>query len=109
MVKKENFGNYDLYIIQAGDLRAAVTDLGATAVSLQYKGTETLLGYDSPEGYLAGDAYVGAIVGRYANRIAGARFTLGGVEDRLPANEGPNQLHGGPKAFDKRRKEQDGK
>ena len=103
MVKQSPFGDYTLYTIEADELRFSVTDLGATAVSLRYHGKETLIGYDSPEGYLAGDAYVGAAIGRYANRIAGARFTLNGVEYTLPANEGKNQLHGGPDSYDKRR------
>lgn len=103
MVTKKAFGAYDLYTITTDELEVSVTDLGATAVSLRWRGIETLIAYDSPEGYLAGDAYVGAIVGRYANRIAGAAFTLDGREYRLPANEGKNQLHGGPVSYDKRR------
>ncbi len=103
MVKKTGFGGYELFVIEGERITLAVTDLGATAVSLRFDGRETLIGYDSPEGYLGGDAFVGAAIGRYANRIAGARFTLGGVEYRLPANEGPNQLHGGPDSYDKRR------
>lgn len=46
--------------------------------------------------------YLGASIGRYANRIAGARFVLDGNEVRLAANEGANQLHGGPDGFDRR-------
>jgi aldose 1-epimerase len=60
---------------------------------------DIVLGYDSLADYLADTRYFGAIVGRYANRIAGARFTLDGTTIELPANEGPNQLHGGPDGF----------
>ena len=59
------------------------------------------LGFDTLEGYTSQDKYMGAIVGRYANRIGGARFTLNGVEYRLAANDGPNSLHGGSAGFDK--------
>lgn len=103
MVKETKFGGYTLYTLEKGKLSLKVTELGATAVSIRYGGRECLIGYDSPEGYLAGDAFVGAVIGRYANRIAGARFTLNGKEYLLPANEGKNQLHGGPNSYDKRR------
>jgi len=56
---------------------------------------EITLGLTRPEDYLRDRAYLGAVVGRYANRIANARFTLDGVEHRLTANDGPNTLHGG--------------
>lgn len=59
------------------------------------------LGHDSLEGYLDNDPYLGAIIGRYANRIAGAQFTLDGHTYRLAANDGPNTLHGGIRGFDK--------
>lgn len=62
---------------------------------------DVTLGHASLAGYLASDAYFGASVGRVANRIAGGRFTLEGAEYRIPANNGPNALHGGPEGFDK--------
>jgi aldose 1-epimerase len=49
--------------------------------------------------YLADTSHQGAIAGRFANRIAGARFTLDGTTYDLPANNGPNTLHGGPGGF----------
>ncbi|MGH7616970.1 MAG: aldose epimerase family protein [Gemmatimonadaceae bacterium] len=60
---------------------------------------DVVLGYDSIEEYARDTRYFGAIVGRYANRIAGARFTLDGVTYQLPANDGANHLHGGPNGF----------
>lgn len=59
------------------------------------------LGFDTLEPYLAGTPYFGATVGRYANRIAGARFELDGREYKLAANDGDNSLHGGDVGFDK--------
>ena len=70
------------------------------------KSADVVLGFDSLEGYVSpayikGCPYFGAIVGRYANRIAGAKFTLEGKTYTLPVNNGPNSLHGGIVGFDK--------
>ena len=54
------------------------------------------------EGYLARRQFFGATIGRYANRIAGARFVLDGAEVQLAANNGANALHGGLEGFDRR-------
>jgi aldose 1-epimerase len=62
---------------------------------------DVALGFDSLQGYLTDSPYFGAIVGRYANRIARGRFTLGGRTYRLATNNGPNHLHGGLKGYDK--------
>jgi len=62
-----------------------------------------VLGYDSLSGYLQnGNPYFGCLVGRYANRIANAKFTLDGKEYKLAPNNDGNTLHGGLKGFDKR-------
>jgi aldose 1-epimerase len=83
-------------------LEATVLTLGAILQSLVVDGVDVTLGYATVEEYLAGDAYLGAIVGRYANRIAGGRFVLDGREHRLTVNEPPNALHGGVEGFDRR-------
>ncbi len=62
---------------------------------------DVVLGFDSLAGYLKDPPYFGAIVGRYANRIAHGQFTLGGTTYRLATNNGPNSLHGGVRGFDK--------
>lgn len=103
MIRKTAFGDYTLYTLEKENLVVSVTDLGATVTSLRYRGRETVLGYDSPELYLEKDAYIGAVIGRYANRIGGSAFALNGVTFLLAANEGSNQLHGGPMSYDKRR------
>ena len=59
------------------------------------------LGHDSVEGYVNRSRYFGALVGRYANRIAHGTFRLNGTEYKLATNNGPNHLHGGVRGFDK--------
>ncbi|MET0554878.1 MAG: aldose epimerase family protein [Vicinamibacteria bacterium] len=80
---------------------------GATIVSIRVpdragKLGDVTLGFDTLAGY-EGDAnpFLGNVVGRYANRIGGAAFTLDGKEYKLAANNAPNHLHGGPRGFDK--------
>jgi aldose 1-epimerase len=62
---------------------------------------DVVLGFDDLGGYLKDTPYFGAIVGRYANRIALGRFTLDGRTFQVPVNNGPNSLHGGTRGFDK--------
>jgi aldose 1-epimerase len=62
---------------------------------------DIVLGYDHLEGYLQSDAYLGCVVGRYANRIARGKFSLDGKEYVLATNLPPNHLHGGIKNFSK--------
>jgi aldose 1-epimerase len=60
---------------------------------------DVVLGFDSLAGYLGDPTYFGAVVGRYANRIARGRFVLDGKRYTLAVNNGPNALHGGPDGF----------
>ncbi len=62
---------------------------------------DVVLGYDTLAGYQENPAYLGATIGRFANRIAGGKFTLNGVDYTLALNNGPNALHGGPTGFHK--------
>src|ERR1051326_7920586 len=63
---------------------------------------DVVLGYDAPDSYVKNNGpYMGAIVGRYGNRIAKGTFTLDGQTYKLATNNGPNHLHGGKKGFDK--------
>ena len=82
--------------------RAAVLTYGATLQSLIFQGTDVALGFDTMAGYEGQDAYVGAVIGRYANRIGGGSFTLHGRTYDLFINNGPNHLHGGKEGFDKK-------
>ena len=86
---------------------ARIVTLGATLQSLftpdaQGRVADIVLGYDTPEQYLTGGHFIGASIGRYANRIAFGQFALDGENYKLPINNAPNCLHGGPDGFDKR-------
>ena len=65
------------------------------------RGADVVVGHDSLDGYLTRSRFFGALVGRYGNRIGGARFTLDGRTYTLAKNNGPNHLHGGVRGFDK--------
>ena len=84
-----------------------ILDYGATVRSLivpdaEGRARDVALGYGTLAEYEANGGYMGATLGRVANRIAGARFSLGGREYSLYKNDGDNALHGGRRGFDKR-------
>lgn len=86
---------------------AEFLSLGATVRALwvpdrEGRPTDVVLGYESAGEYLARNAHLGNCIGRYANRIGGARFELNGKEYRLTPNEGENVLHGGVEGFDRK-------
>lgn len=86
---------------------ARIMTYGGVLVSLkvpdrQGKPGDVVAGFDKFEDYLKPPPYFGAIIGRYGNRIGNARFSLNGVQYVLTKNDGPNQLHGGLRGFDKR-------
>jgi len=66
------------------------------------KRDNVVLGFDNVNDYVRKSPYFGAIIGRYANRIANGRFSLHGEQYQLPINNGPNSLHGGANGFDRR-------
>ena len=98
----------ELHTLRAGALSCNVLTYGGTLQSLRVpdrdgKPVDVLLGFDSLEPYLTHDKFLGALVGRYANRIGAARFTLNGKAYPLAANDnGVNHLHGGLDGFNRR-------
>lgn len=93
-------------LTNAHGLVAKVTNYGAIITEMHVpdrhgKLGDIVLGYDNLAQYLQKHPYFGATVGRVANRIAGAQFTLDGQAYKLAANNGKNHLHGGLKGFDK--------
>jgi aldose 1-epimerase len=111
-VMKENFGiagGKEVYLFtltNRNGIIVRITNWGGIITHIvvpDRKGNpgDIALGYDSLSGYLAVTPYFGAIVGRYANRIAKGEFTLDGKKYHLARNNGNNSLHGGIKGFDK--------
>jgi len=113
-VTKQSYGktstgeNVDLYTLRnTKGVEAKITNYGGILVSLKVpdrngKFDDVVLGFNDLESYLTkNDPYMGALIGRYGNRIAKGRFTLKGVEYKLAVNNGENHLHGGIKGFDK--------
>ena len=87
-------------------VEAEITNYGGAVVSLRVpdargRAEDVVLGYDGPEGYEADTAYFGALIGRFANRIARGRFRLGGRVYQLATNNDQNHLHGGVRGFNK--------
>ena len=113
-VTKQSYGktaageNVDLYTLRnSKGVEAKITNYGGIVVSLKVpdrngKFDDVVLGFNDLESYLTkNDPYMGALIGRYGNRIAKGRFTLNSVEYKLAVNNGENHLHGGIKGFDK--------
>ncbi|XP_065878591.1 uncharacterized protein [Euphorbia lathyris] len=95
-----------IYELKKGNMSLKVTNYGARLISLflpdKYgKLDDVVLGYDTIKEYLNDTTSFGATVGRVANRIGGAQFTLNGTTYKLIPNDGKNTLHGGPKGFSK--------
>uniref|UniRef100_G3ND56 Aldose 1-epimerase n=1 Tax=Gasterosteus aculeatus aculeatus TaxID=481459 RepID=G3ND56_GASAC len=96
----------DLWVLQSSSVRVEVLTLGAIIRSVCCRGRDgrmedVVLGYEDLEGYASDKRYLGAVVGRVANRIALGRFVVEGREYRLDVNNGPNALHGGLRGFNK--------
>lgn len=111
---KQGFGKtadgkeVDVYVLaNKNGVEATITNYGGIVISLKVpdrkgKFEDVVLGYDSLGGYETNKAYLGAIIGRYGNRIAHGKFTLDGVAYNLAHNDGDNSLHGGVQGFNKK-------
>ncbi|MEO7458284.1 MAG: galactose-1-epimerase, partial [Gemmatimonadaceae bacterium] len=87
-------------LVNASGMEVCFLDLGAIIVAVKVPDRNGVIadvspGYDTLDEYLADGSYFGAIIGRYANRIAGGRFEIDGKAYALAPNDGPNLLHGG--------------
>jgi len=117
-IEKTLFGNVDgtdVYIFtlsNSNGIRTNITQYGGTITSLftpdrNHTFADIVLGFDTLDRYLEGrkdvnrNPYFGALIGRYANRIARGRFTLDETDYQVSINEPPNHLHGGFRGFDK--------
>src|ERR1700691_1324425 len=99
----------EIFTLSNGAFEARIATYGGIVVSLKApdrngKVADLVLGFDDVDGYVANfngpaNAFFGAIIGRYANRIAHGSFALDGKKYSLPLNNGENTLHGGPHAF----------
>ena len=91
-------------LVNARGVEVRFIPLGGRIVSIRVPDRRGVMadvtpGYDSADEYAADTRYFGALIGRFANRIAHGRFTLDGTSYTLPCNDGPNHLHGGPRGF----------
>jgi len=111
-IMKSNFGKIgirDVFLYTLTNkhgITVKITNYGGIITEILMPGKDgnsgnIVLGYDNLQAYVANSPYFGAIVGRYANRIAKGEFLLDGVKYKLAMNNGNNALHGGIKGFDK--------
>lgn len=111
-VHEQAFGTVDgraitLYTLtNSHGMEVRAMNYGAIIVSIRVPDrhgelADVVLGHETLEGYRPNPPYFGALVGRYANRIANGTFKLDGETYTLPKNDGPNTLHGGTTGFDK--------
>ncbi|MBQ4127254.1 MAG: galactose mutarotase [Alistipes sp.] len=113
LMKRENFQTtvdgkkVDLYTLTNGTITMQVTNFGARVVSLwtpdrEGKMADIVLGYENIDRYVnnTGERFLGAVVGRVANRIGAGKFTLDGKEYNTPLNNNGQTLHGGLKGVD---------
>jgi aldose 1-epimerase len=114
-IEKRSWGTFDgkqvyLYTLRnSSGIKVTITNYGGTVTTVSApdrnkKFEDVVLGFDSLAGYTskANTGYFGALIGRYANRLAHGTFTLDGKQYHIPTNEGANTLHGGNRGFNQR-------
>jgi aldose 1-epimerase len=111
-ITSEPFGSLrgasvERYTLANGGMQVRILTYGGIIQSLDVADraghlANVSLGFGTLDEYVAGSPFFGALIGRFANRIAGGRFKLDGVTYEVPVNNGPNSLHGGLEGFDKR-------
>lgn len=112
-IRKKHFGTTEgkdvgLYTLSnERGFEVAITNYGGAVVSLKAPDrnglfADIVLGYETLEEYVRNPRYLGALIGRHANRIGGGKCSLNGTAYQLTQNSGANHLHGGAKGFDKR-------
>lgn len=113
MIKKQELGFHNGYklwgftLTNNNGMTVKLTNYSAAIMGIQVPDkddnpTDVVLGYDNIDGYIAGGSSQGAVVGRFANRIGDAKFTLNKVTYQLAKNDGKNTLHGGNVGYNKR-------
>lgn len=100
----DNFNGKDIYTytIKSDSLEVDVVEYGARINAIRFNGYDVALGYKSVKGSQESACYIGATVGRCANRIKDAKFIINGLEYNVSKNEKENHLHGGFEGFDQK-------
>ena len=106
-MKKNLFAMHDgveiyEYVISNDKIEAHILNYGGILKNLIYKDVDLVCGFDTLEDYVKDSSYQGALIGRYANRIREAKFTLNGKEYNVGKNERGNHLHGGIVGFNRK-------
>jgi aldose 1-epimerase len=111
-IESEPFGSLrgddvERYTLSNGGLQVRILTYGGIIQSIEVPDrvgqiANVSLGFATLDQYVRGSPFFGALIGRFANRIANGRFKLDGVTYEVPVNDGPNSLHGGIEGFDKR-------
>ena len=106
VVRLATFSQVTRFTLSNGEVEVSVISWGATITSLKVGGVDVVLGFEDMAGYTSApgkgkNPYMGAVVGRVANRIAEGKFSLDGADYELAKNNGPNSLHGGLVGLDK--------